>query len=79
MEVLIETIDTAFAVAPNGLVEIIVHPGFSDDELRRVSSLSDIRTHEQHVLCSAALEAYLKRKGISLIDYRALAGLDRKF
>jgi predicted glycoside hydrolase/deacetylase ChbG (UPF0249 family) len=73
-ETLIETIEAAFAVAPKGLVEIVVHPGFSDDELRRVSSLSDIRTHELHVLCNSVLDDYLKREAILLVDYRTLAG-----
>jgi predicted glycoside hydrolase/deacetylase ChbG (UPF0249 family) len=77
-ETLIETIEAAFALAPDGVVEIVVHPGISDDELRRVSSLSDIRTHELHVLCSAVLDDYLERAEISLVDYQTLARKERR-
>jgi predicted glycoside hydrolase/deacetylase ChbG (UPF0249 family) len=73
VETLIKTIEAAFALAPEGLVEIVVHPGISDDDLRRVSSLSDLRTHEMHILCSAALDDYFKREGISLVNYQTLA------
>jgi predicted glycoside hydrolase/deacetylase ChbG (UPF0249 family) len=77
-ETLIETIEAAFALAPEGVVEIVVHPGISDDELRRISSLSDIRTHELHVLCSAVLDDYLERAEISLVDYQTLARKERR-
>ena len=55
-----------------GVLELMCHPGYSDETLKQVSSYSSGREDEMRSLLSAGLPRLLERHGIGLITYREL-------
>ena len=59
---------------PEGTWELVTHPGYDDEELRRVRTrLLGSREEERRLLMSRELREFLEAQGIQLISYRGLA------
>lgn len=52
-----------------GITEIMSHPGFIDDDLRRISSLVDTRLTEVKTLCSSKISNLLLENNIELSTF----------
>lgn len=57
---------------PEGGSEMMCHPGYADDQLKRVSSYTIRREDELKCLQSADTREYLRKAGIDLIRYSEL-------
>jgi chitin disaccharide deacetylase len=58
---------------PDGTWELVTHPGYDDEELRRVRTrLLGSREEERRLLMSRELREFLEAQGIKLISYREL-------
>ena len=55
---------------PDGVFELMVHPGYTSDELRKTSSWLDIREKELKVLTSPEIKNVIKEEKIELISWR---------
>lgn len=55
-----------------GSIEIMTHPGYSDQELRSLSSWNDCREIEIATLTSLEVLEYIKKRGIELISFSQL-------
>lgn len=55
---------------PNGVSELMTHAGYSSDELRKTSSMSDIREIELKVLTSPEIKKVIKEEKIQLISWK---------
>lgn len=65
--------DAIIGSLPEGTWEFVCHPGYCDDELRRVPTrLRESRACELEVLVSAAAREAISRRGVQLISYREL-------
>ena len=49
--------------------ELMTHPGYNSDELRKISSLTIQRENELKLLTSSELRDFLQKKNIILVDY----------
>ncbi len=66
--------DAIIGSVPEGTWELVCHPGYCDDELRRVEKgLLESRETELRVLTSQSAKDALQRHGVELISYRELA------
>jgi chitin disaccharide deacetylase len=55
---------------PEGTTELMVHPGYADDELRKTPTrLQESRQHEVEILTDTEIRNVVASKGIRLIDY----------
>jgi len=58
---------------PDGTTELMCHPGYADDELRRTSTrLQESRQTELEILTDAEIRKLVASKGIRLISYRLM-------
>lgn len=58
---------------PEGTWELVCHPGYNDDELRKANTrLLESREQERQILMSPELRNYLDEQEIGLIGYREL-------
>jgi predicted glycoside hydrolase/deacetylase ChbG (UPF0249 family) len=57
-----------------GVTELMCHPGYSDDDLRRVSGYADDREREIAVLTDPAVAAAVCERGAELTHFGALCG-----
>jgi predicted glycoside hydrolase/deacetylase ChbG (UPF0249 family) len=57
---------------PEGVSEIMCHPGMADDELRNISSYAEERGYELELLTESNLPALLEQWGIQLTSYARL-------
>lgn len=64
--------------APQGITEIMVHPGYVDGELNKISSYNKKREKELKVLTNQKIKKWLEKKGVKLIGYEELGDLDAK-
>jgi predicted glycoside hydrolase/deacetylase ChbG (UPF0249 family) len=55
---------------PQGVSELMTHPGYSSVKLKRVSSLSDQRERELAILISPEIKRVIEEEGIKLISWR---------
>jgi predicted glycoside hydrolase/deacetylase ChbG (UPF0249 family) len=58
---------------PDGFSELMCHPGYADDDLRRDSTYADERDGEVAALCDARVRAALAASGVQLASFRDLA------
>lgn len=56
--------------AEGDLLEYMCHPGYLDQDLRRVSSYSDLRQVELEAMLSDAVASAIERSGALLVNYR---------
>ncbi len=61
-------------VLPPGTTEVWCHPGYPDEELRRLVTLVETREGEARVLQDPALVRIARERGVALIRFRDLAG-----
>lgn len=57
----------------DGILEIVSHPGFCDDELIASSSWNTVRENDHKVLMELAKEGWLQKNDIKLIQYSELS------
>ena len=57
---------------PHGVTELVCHPGYVDDELRRIDTLTYAREREWLLLSHPHLQEALAREGIRLVSWRAV-------
>ncbi len=55
---------------PDGVSELMCHPGYSDDELQSTSGYHETRDLEREILTSAALQDCVEKHSIMLRTYR---------
>ncbi|WP_181151143.1 carbohydrate deacetylase [Paenibacillus sp. PCH8] len=60
---------------PEGITEIVCHPGYVDDVLRQISEWTDIRERELSVFINAEIPRTMKALNILPISYTALKEL----
>jgi chitin disaccharide deacetylase len=53
-------------------VHLMCHPGYVDDDLRRVSTMTHVRERELMVLMDPTFKIWLRSEGIELIGYAEL-------
>lgn len=53
-------------------VEIMVHPGYADEELNLISTYNSIRKKELDILTSRQMKAFIKEQRIELIGFKNL-------
>ncbi|WP_027631345.1 carbohydrate deacetylase [Clostridium hydrogeniformans] len=56
----------------NSILEFMMHPGYSDEELRSLSSYNDFREEELKILTSTRLKDYIKSNNIEIINFSQL-------
>ncbi|MFH0864110.1 MAG: ChbG/HpnK family deacetylase [Candidatus Gottesmanbacteria bacterium] len=54
---------------PDKVSELMTHPGFSSDELRKISSMSDCRATELKTLTSSEIKKIIEEEKIQLINW----------
>ena len=54
---------------PEGVSELMVHPGLADEKLRSASSYSWQREREVEILCHPDIQEHLDDLGIALVNY----------
>ncbi len=70
IENLIQMIDDSFTVSKSGrIVEIVTHPGYSDDHLRDISSLNDLRENELVSLRNLCDSGWLEDANVKLVNF----------
>lgn len=57
---------------PDGVSELMTHPGYFSGELRKESSMSDIREIELKILTSPGIKKVVKEEGIELISWESV-------
>lgn len=57
---------------PNGISEIMVHPGYVDRDLKSISSFQKGREIERQILTSSNVKNLLEKKNIKLINFNDL-------
>jgi predicted glycoside hydrolase/deacetylase ChbG (UPF0249 family) len=57
---------------PDGTSELMCHPGFADETLRRTSTYAEPREREVAVLCDAGIRRLVLDQGIALVGFDAL-------
>ena len=59
---------------PDGIWELVCHPGYNDAELQAVPTrLRESREQELRILTSQSTRDLLKANGVKVISYRELA------
>lgn len=64
----------AVQAAAGDVLEVVTHPGYSDDYLRSVSSLNDLRETEVRALMDLARRDWFHSEGLHLVSFSDLAG-----
>jgi len=72
IDVLKSMIENEVSVLDGGVLDIITHPGFCDEELVKSSDWNTVRENDYNVLLALAREGWLTKKGIRLIGYENL-------
>jgi predicted glycoside hydrolase/deacetylase ChbG (UPF0249 family) len=58
---------------PEGTTELMCHPGYADEELRRTATrLQESRQLELQILTDASIRKLVASRGIRLISYRLM-------
>ncbi|CAK9252634.1 unnamed protein product [Sphagnum jensenii] len=73
IESLKETIQENSGLAKDGVLEVVTHPGFCDDELIASSSWNIVRENDHNVLMDLAKDGWLKQMGFNLVRYPDMA------
>jgi chitin disaccharide deacetylase len=71
-----EGVENLLENLPDGSTELMCHPGYSDDDLRKSSTrLKDSREVELRILTDTAVRKLVATRGIRLINYQLMAGV----
>ncbi len=68
-----ETLKSIINNFSDGTLEIMTHPGFVDEEIKKTSIYNKERLEELKILTSAEIKTWILKKNISLIDYEELS------
>lgn len=69
-----EGLEALLSALPEGTTELMCHPGYADEELRRSATrLQESRQAELAILTDARIRNLVAGQGIRLIDYRVIA------
>ncbi|MFE6073776.1 carbohydrate deacetylase [Paenibacillus sp. NPDC057886] len=64
---------------PDGITEIVCHPGYVDEPLREISNWLDIREHELAVFVDQEVPRTIQVLGIVPINYKALKDIPNEY
>ena len=67
-----ETVETMLNQLPDGTSELMCHPGFADEELKRSSTYAEERDREVEILCDPEVRGLARANGIALVGFEAL-------
>ncbi len=67
-----ENLLTILVGLPEGVTELMCHPGYADDDLMALSSYNQQRERELALLCDPEISATITHLGINLISFRDL-------
>ena len=67
-----ENLLAILANLPDGISELMCHPGFPDDALLRGSTYARERAREVEALCDPEVRALLPRLGVALVGFSRL-------
>ena len=67
-----ETLDRILGDVPDGVSELMCHPGRADEELKNLSSYVVEREREIELLCDPGIRQRVRALGIELVGYDAL-------
>ena len=67
-----ETVETMLNQLPDGTSELMCHPGFADEELKRSSTYAEERDREVEILCDPKVRGLARANGIALVGFEAL-------
>lgn len=71
-----EGVAQLLAILPEGTTELMCHPGYVDEDLRRTSTrLQESRQTELDILTDGAIRKLVASKGIRLISYKLMGDL----
>ena len=70
--VTVEHLQRLLTGIPDGFTEVMCHPGFVDEDLKKISSYSDFRQKELAVLTSIGLKEWILDKGIVLSRFQEI-------
>jgi hypothetical protein len=69
VDVLKEKIQTGLKQVGDGVLEIVAHPGYCDEELMKASSWNTVRENDHKVLLELAKSDWFEKMGIELVQY----------
>jgi len=67
-----ETVERILRALPEGISELMCHPGFADPELRSSSTYVEEREREVEILCDPRIRSLVQDSGIDLVGFGAL-------
>jgi chitin disaccharide deacetylase len=68
-----EGVEQLLSILPEGTTELMCHPGYADEQLRRTATrLQQSRQTELHIFTDAQIRKLVATKGIRLISYRLM-------
>jgi len=71
-----EGVEKLLESLPNGTTELMCHPGYVDEELRKTATrLQESREIELQILTDGSLRKLVATRGIRLISYRLMGGV----
>jgi len=71
-----EGVEKLLESLPDGTTELMCHPGYMDEELRKTATrLQESRQTELQILTDGSLRKLVARRGIRLISYRLMGGV----
>jgi chitin disaccharide deacetylase len=68
-----EGVEQLLSILPEGTTELMCHPGYADEQLRRTATrLQQSRQTELHIFTDARIRKLVATRGIRLISYRLM-------
>jgi len=67
-----ETVERILRALPEGISELMCHPGFADPELKASSTYVEEREREVEILCDPRIRSLVQDSGIDLVGFGAL-------
>jgi len=68
----VEALEEMLRVLPEGVSELMCHPGFADEDLQRSSTYAAPRERELEILCNRRIRELVQELGIRLVAYDAV-------
>lgn len=69
LDVLKDRITKGLSLCGDGVLELITHPGFVDDDLMKSSTWNTVRENDHAVLLELAESKWLEEQGIQMVKY----------
>ena len=68
----VETLEEILRDLPEGVSELMCHPGFADEPLKTGSTYAEARERELEILCNRRIRELVQELGIRLVGYDAV-------